>query len=153
DRTADVRRHERGVITHLGLADFERLGCVVELLGKPGERLVAAAAHGVDDVADALVECGVRAFITPEQRVNLPCVSCVDDLHGTILFSGYSTMPVAPAAFSFGIRSRTCSSVRIVLTATHDLSLNAEIVGFFIAGSSLMISSSLSAGAFIIRPT
>jgi hypothetical protein len=27
--------------------------------------------------------------------------------HRTILFSGYSTMPCAPAAFNFGIRSRT----------------------------------------------
>ena len=38
----------------------------------------------------------------------------------TILFNGYSTIPCARAAFSFGMRSRTVRSSMIVLSATHD---------------------------------
>ena len=48
-------------------------------------------------------------------------------------------MPWPPAAFSFGIRSRTVRSSMIVLTATHSGSLNDEIVGRCSAGSSARI--------------
>ena len=45
-------------------------------------------------------------------------------------------MPCPPAAFSFGIRSRTVRSSMIVFTATHSSSLSDEIVGRCSAGSS-----------------
>ena len=38
-------------------------------------------------------------------------------------------MPCPPAAFTFGIRSRTVRSSMIVFTATHSSSLSDEIVG------------------------
>ena len=40
-------------------------------------------------------------------------------LYITILFSGYSTMPCAPASFSRGMMLRTVASSRMVLTATQ----------------------------------
>src|SRR5205085_4576597 len=128
---------------------------VVEALGEACKRLVSAAADAVHDSPHAHIERRVVAGIAPEQRLDLSKVLLVDDTHGygTILFNGYSTIPVAPAALSFGIRSRTCNSVRIVLTATHVLSLNAEIVGFFMAGRSVSTASRPSARTFIIRPT
>src|SRR6266436_4289102 len=58
------------------------------------------------------------------------------DAHqSTILFKGYSTIPCALAALSFGKICRTTASSTIVLIATHSGSLKAEIVGFFSAGS------------------
>src|SRR5437016_661300 len=47
-----------------------------------------------------------------------------------ILFSGYSTMPVAPAALSCGMMWRTMFSSMIVLIAIHCLSESDEIGGF-----------------------
>ena len=69
------------------------------------------------------------------------------------MLSGYSTIPVAPAAFNFGMTSRTTASSRIVFTATQFGSLKCEIVGKFNAGNSATIASSFSFGAFIISPT
>src|SRR5881296_1420800 len=57
-----------------------------------------------------------------------------DAHHSTILFRGYSTIPWALAAFSFGRIWRTTASSMMVLTATQSGSLKAEIVGFFSAG-------------------
>src|SRR5580704_14995556 len=52
----------------------------------------------------------------------------------TILFRGYSTMPWALAAFSFGKICRTTASSTMVLMATQSGSLSAEMVGFLRAG-------------------
>src|SRR5262249_38076148 len=51
-----------------------------------------------------------------------------------ILLSGYSTMPRAPAALSFGTSVRTTLSSRIVLTATHSGFDSDDTVGFCSAG-------------------
>ena len=73
--------------------------------------------------------------------------------YSTTLFSGYSTIPVAPAAFSFGTTSRTVDSSRIVFTATKDGFDNSEIVGEFSAGSIASTCSRSLFFAFSIRPT
>ena len=52
----------------------------------------------------------------------------------TILFSGYSTIPCAPACFKRGMISRTVVSSRIVFTASHSSSLRCEMVGRLSAG-------------------
>ena len=71
----------------------------------------------------------------------------------TILLRGYSTMPWARAAFSFGIRSRTVRSSMIVFTATHSSSLKAEMVGRCKAGSRARTSERSERCTLSIRPT
>ena len=88
---------------------------------RPGkQRRVAAAAHVGDDArghalprAASLRRRAARIFSASAS------VSAQDSHHSTILFSGYSTMPCACAAFSFGIRCRTTSSSTMVLMATQ----------------------------------
>lgn len=53
----------------------------------------------------------------------------------TILLSGYSMIPSAPAALSWGMISRTTRSSRIVSTATQPGWLSDETVGLRKAGS------------------
>ena len=55
-------------------------------------------------------------------------------------------MPCPPAAFTFGIRSRTVRSSMMVFTATHSSSLSDEIVGRCSAGSSARIFAGPPAG-------
>src|SRR2546421_4218511 len=57
-----------------------------------------------------------------------------DAHHNTILFKGYSTIPWALAALSFGRIWRTTASSMMVLTATQSGSLKVEMVGFLSAG-------------------
>src|ERR1700683_5430868 len=50
-------------------------------------------------------------------------------LQYTTLFKGYSIIPSAPAALSWGINSRTTFSSMIVSTATHPAWLKLDMVG------------------------
>jgi len=70
-----------------------------------------------------------------------------------ILLIGYSTMPLAPAALSWGISARTRDSSRMVFTATQSGSDRAETVGFCRAGSKTRILFRSARGTFIISPT
>ena len=105
------------------------------------ERAIAAAADVGDDRRDALHERGVVGRIDGQQAAERARIRCGDDLqHGsiryiTILLSGYSTMPSAPAALRRGMRSRTVRSSRIVLSATQSPSASGEMVGRRSAGS------------------
>src|ERR1700676_4189919 len=73
--------------------------------------------------------------------------------HRTILFSGYSTMPCALAAFSFGRICRTTASSIIVLTATHEGSLKLEMVGFLSAGKTASTAARSSRCTLSSKPT
>src|SRR5258708_25421578 len=88
----------------------------------------------------------VRAVAGEESRGNR--VGELEDTHqigitllayarpqSTILLSGYSTIPCAPAAFKRGMMVRTMFSSTIVFTAIHAGSLSVDTVGFFSAGS------------------
>src|SRR5882724_4644757 len=55
--------------------------------------------------------------------------------YSTTLFRGYSTIPSALAALSWGMIFHAVDSSMIVFTATHSPSLKFEIVGFCSAGS------------------
>src|SRR5712671_8196184 len=70
-----------------------------------------------------------------------------------ILFKGYSTIPCALAALSFGRSWRTTASSMMVLTATQSGSLRVEIVGFFKAGKASMTPAKCSRRTFSIKPT
>src|SRR5579864_4983098 len=74
-------------------------------------------------------------------------------LHSTILFSGYSTIPCAPAAFKRGMIERTTSSSMIVFTAIHAGSLSVETVGFLSAGSTASTAARCSLRTFSMMPT
>src|SRR5712692_6842883 len=76
-----------------------------------------------------------------------------DSHHTTILFSGYSTIPCACAAFNRGMICRTTSSSTIVFTATQSGSLNAEMVGFFSAGRTASTAGRFSLRTLSINPT
>ncbi len=101
----------------------------VELLREPQQRLVAARAHPLHDARDLPLERHGRSIaVASRTRVlaSRALVAGVDDLHeldpiddevrrsvySTILLSGYSTMPCAPAALSFGIRVAHRRSLR-----------------------------------------
>src|SRR5882757_8305654 len=71
----------------------------------------------------------------------------------TILLSGYSTIPCAPAAFKRGMMVRTMFSSTIVFTAIHSGSLNVETVGFFSAGSAASTAARFSLRTFSMMPT
>src|SRR6185437_11019810 len=80
-------------------------------------------------------------------------VSCRTRIQYTTLFSGYSTIPSAPAAFSLGINWRTVFSSTIVLMASHPGSLSCALVGLRSAGSAPSTLSRSSRRKFSIRPT
>src|SRR5215472_12296392 len=63
------------------------------------------------------------------------------DHHITILFSGYSTIPCAPACLRRGMMSRTVDSSRMVFTASQSSSLKCEMVGRFNAGRTFNTAS------------
>jgi hypothetical protein len=107
-------------------------------------------AHGANNRRDSPIGGGIARTLGREERLHRAPIGRLNDPHHllttnheprttnheprtrtytTILFSGYSTMPWPPAAFTFGIRSRTVRSSMIVLTATHSSSLSDEIVG------------------------
>jgi hypothetical protein len=69
------------------------------------------------------------------------------------LFSGYSTIPRAPASESFGHSSVTVRSSTTVLIATQFGSARFEMVGVASAGRIATTRSRQRRGTFIIRPT
>src|SRR5690348_16464898 len=71
----------------------------------------------------------------------------------TILFNGYSTIPLALASFNFGSTSRTMLSSRIVFTATHSRLLSSETVGLLSAGSTASTCAKSDLRTLSIRPT
>ena len=101
----------------------------VELARVFEQRLVAALAHGFQNRPHRrfrLAEPRRAARQQPPAPVrNRGFGSC----YITILFSGYSTMPCAPASLSRGMMSRTVDSSRMVFTASQSSSLRCEMVG------------------------
>src|SRR6267143_1455384 len=125
----------------------------VELLNPCEQCRVPTLANVSDDLG-----CHSPRFrVTPLTRtqklfLNRRCE--LDDVHqSTILFKGYSTIPWALAALSFGKICRTTASSTIVLIATHSGSLKAEIVGFFRAGSTPSTAARSSRWTLRRRPT
>src|SRR5437016_8682211 len=76
-----------------------------------------------------------------------------DAHHSTILFKGYSTIPWALAALSFGKICRTTASSMMVFTATQSGSLKAETVGFLSAGRTPRTACRSSRWTFGALPT
>src|SRR5262249_14200887 len=73
--------------------------------------------------------------------------------HTTTLFSGYSTIPCACAAFNRGITCQASDSSITVFTATHSPSLRVDMVGFLSAGKTASTPSKSSLRTLSIRPT
>ena len=73
--------------------------------------------------------------------------------YSTTLFSGYSTIPSALAALSWGMIFHAVVSSIIVFTATHSPSLKVEIVGFCSAGSTANTPAKSPLRTFNIKPT
>src|SRR6185369_13834859 len=117
------------------------------------QRRIAMLADVSDDLRHTAVRLRVPYALRCEQLAHRVPIGRCHDSHSTILLSGYSTIPWPPAAFSFGIRSRTVRSSMIVLTATHSSSLNEEIVGRCSAGSCCSTLSRSRRRTFSIRPT
>src|SRR5208283_2577724 len=134
---------------------------MVELAGVFEQRAVATLADRVENRADDLFglvhargaaaqQAGSGgAFHDAYHQLSLTGTGP----HSTILLSGYSTMPCAPASFRRGMILRTVASSRIVLTASHSPSLNGEMVGFFNAGSTPSTLARSLLFTFSIRPT
>src|SRR5947208_3139847 len=74
-------------------------------------------------------------------------------LQYTTLFSGYSIIPSAPAAFNWGINSRTICSSMIVSTATQPSWLRLEMVGRRRAGKDSSKDLRFFCAMFILSPT
>ncbi len=89
----------------------------VELARVLEQRRVAALADVFENRRDDAL-----GFVPDARRLRvmklLSVVRCSESesCHITILFSGYSTMPCAPASFSRGMMVRTVDSSRMVLT-------------------------------------
>src|ERR1051325_11204415 len=99
-------------------------------------------AHVRDDLRDTPIGLRIADALRRQQLADRLTFGRGNDAHqSTILLSGYSTMPWPPAAFSFGIRSRTVRSSMMVLTATHSGSLSDDTVGPCSDGSSARIFS------------
>ena len=98
--------------------------------GIANQRLVAALAHALKNPAHRGLD-SLQPRCPPFQLSDRAFrgFALEDPHHITTLFSGYSTMPVAFAAFSRGITSQHRLSSRMVFTATHALSLSVEMVG------------------------
>src|SRR5262249_14370544 len=104
----------------------------VQLHGPVSERRVASLAD-ICDYACCDAFSLVVALIPCREQLLLYRFRQPKDSHrqSTILFKGYSTIPWAFAALSFGRICRTTDSSMMVFTATQSASLNVEIVGFF----------------------
>src|ERR1700687_5477760 len=87
-----------------------------------------------DDLARDFLGLDVATLARGEQPLLHRTGQFYDSHHSTILFRGYSTIPCAFAALSFGKICRTTDSSTMVFTATHSGSLSIEIVGFLSAG-------------------
>src|SRR5882724_546915 len=126
---------------------------MVEFFCPGKERGIAAFAN----VGDNLGGHGLGFSILPGTAGMQPLFDSrreFDDAHqSTILFKGYSTIPWALAAFSFGKICRTTASSTIVLIATQLGSLNAEIVGFLSAGRTPRTACKSSRWTLRSRPT
>ena len=98
-----------------------------------------------------------RAAGPPRRRSRLPRPGPVGGTglggYSMILLSGYSTIPLAPACFRRGMRSRTTASSITVFTAIQSPFTKPDRVGFRSAGSTATTPSTLSWGTFIISPT
>ena len=73
--------------------------------------------------------------------------------YSTILFSGYSTIPSAPASLRRGISSRTADSFRIVSTACQPSSASGATVGLCSAGRTASTFCRSPFWTLSLRPT
>src|SRR6185437_3476467 len=132
----------------------------------PQQRAIALLAHGRHNPPHvrhhAIQRRAAAVFQFRHQGSRLACAAPLgpNQFHrsprtpySTTLFSGYSTIPVAFAAFSRGITSRAVRSSRIVFTATHSELLNCDTVGEFSAGSTASTASRSARRTFSISPT
>src|SRR5208337_5432209 len=85
------------------------------------QRGIAAGAYLAHDGGNGFFHLRIKRRIAMSQRDDgLRSLLAIEQFHYiTTLFSGYSTIPVPPAALRRGITSRTTVSSRMVLTATH----------------------------------
>src|ERR1035441_9923569 len=126
----------------------------ITLFAHIGDNALDCGQHAVERRAAALFERSKNFCCLPRASSFGP-----DHFHRsppgyrTTLLSGYSTMPVALAAFRRGITSRATRSSTIVLTATQSESLNCETVGEFNAGSTARTASRSARLTLSIRPT
>src|ERR1700694_1738858 len=125
----------------------------VEFLHPSGECRVSAPPNIADNLRrDAFSFCVM--LLARTQKFLLDRRRKFHDAHqSTILFKGYSTIPWAFAALSFGRICRTTASSTIVLIATQSGSLKAESGGFFHAGRTPRTACSSSRWTFRSRPT
>src|SRR6266436_283767 len=125
----------------------------VEFLHPSRQCRVSAPANIADNLQrDAFSLCVMLLARAQKLLLDRPRKSH-DAHHSTILFKGYSTIPWALAAFSFGRIWRTTASSTMVFTATQSGSLRVEIVGFFKAGKASMTPAKCSRRTFSIKPT
>src|SRR5579863_3665210 len=133
-----------------------RIGEAVEALGIAEQELVAVVADASNDLLDRRENCSESGRPPAFESVNhrrLSSPGLYQLHHKTTLFSGYSTIPVALAAFSCGITSRATPSSTIVLTATHSESLSWEMVGELSAGSTARTAARSLRRTLSIKPT
>ena len=114
---------------------FAREARAVQFLRPVEKSGVASAANIGHDARSDAFRRGIAPAVRAKQILRNFPIESDDTHHSTILFKGYSTIPCALAAFSFGKICRTTASSMIVFTATHSGSLSGDIVGFFNAGS------------------
>src|SRR5215469_774608 len=126
---------------------------VIEFLRIGEKRCVPVLAHGCDDSCSNRVDLGIVPRASCQQPLFRLRCKLQDLHHSTILFKGYSTIPSALAAFSFGRICRTTASSMMVLTATHSGSLNGEMVGFLSAGSTPRTPGKSSRCTLSSKPT
>src|SRR5258708_10506065 len=121
---------------------------------RPGEKSgIAAFAHiGNDFGSDGM---GFLIALRTAREQPLLDSRCEPENahHSTILFKGYSTIPCALAAFSFGRICRTTASSMMVFIATQSGSLKVEIVGFLSAGRTPRTACRSSRWTFKSKPT
>src|SRR3984957_15059268 len=116
------------------------------------QRPIAAFANVFDDRRDDTLGLFESHRFTRDQPRSILVIENPNH-HITILLSGYSTMPCAPASLRRGIIVRTVVSSRIVLTASHSSSLSVEMVGFLSAGSTAMTFARFAFSTLSISPT
>src|SRR6266446_170759 len=156
DRADKMRRHLLASVTNAAFRDpqiFAPKISTVELLSPREQGCVATLANVSDDLGCHSPRFRVTLFArTQKLFFNRRCE--LDNAHqSTILFKGYSTIPWALAALSFGKIWRTTASSTMVLMATHSGSLKDEIVGFFRAGSTPSTAGRSSRWTLRRRPT
>src|SRR6185437_2067060 len=96
---------------------------LLEYARKFEKRFVAVPADGVQNRPHYGFRIGEPRGPPRQHAVHVFRSQYPDHTYITILFSGYSTIPSAPACFRRGIMSRTVDSSSIVFTASHSPSL------------------------------